>query len=318
MNYFVGVDIGGTNTKIGIVSEVGELLKSTSIKTISKNGVEDTLNRIWEKSLELAGELKIEREDIKGIGMGIPGPVVDKKIVGFFANFPWEKELNISEKMEKISGIKTRLDNDVNLIALGETIYGAGKGFKKSVTIALGTGIGGGIILDGKILSGANGAGAEIGHMKIEKDGKLCGCGDRGCFEAYASATGVIREAISRLQVNKENGLYRAIDGDMNKLEAKHIFDEAKKGDKFSIDIVEWVADYLALGIANILNIINPEVVILSGGVALAGDILLDSVKEKLPKYALDIVLKNLTIKLGELGNDAGIKGAAALVKESE
>lgn len=313
MEYFVGIDIGGTNSKIGILNSNGDILKSTSIKTESIEGVDYTLNKIWASVLELADELDITRDLIKGIGMGIPGPVIDQKKVGFFANFPWEKNINISEKMEGISGIKTRLDNDVNVIALGETLYGAGKGYSKSVTIALGTGVGGGIFIDGKLISGATGAGGEIGHMKLEKEGKICGCGQKGCFEAYASATGVIREALSRLQINKNNELYRLIDGDLNKLEAKHVFDAAKNGDKFSLDIVDYVSDYLAMGIGNVLNIINPEVIILSGGVALAGDILLDKVKEKLPNYALGITIENLQIKLGQLGNDAGIKGASAL-----
>lgn len=313
MEYFVGIDIGGTNSKIGILNSNGDILKSTSIKTESIEGVDYTLNKIWASVLELADELDITRDLIKGIGMGIPGPVIDQKKVGFFANFPWEKNINISEKMEGISGIKTRLDNDVNVIALGETLYGAGKGYSKSVTIALGTGVGGGIFIDGKLISGATGAGGEIGHMKLEKEGKVCGCGQKGCFEAYASATGVIRETLSRLQINKNNELYKLIDGDLNKLEAKHVFDAAKNGDKFSLDIVDYVSDYLAMGIGNVLNIINPEVIILSGGVALAGDILLDKVKEKLPNYALGITIENLQIKLGQLGNDAGIKGASAL-----
>ena len=313
MEYFVGIDIGGTNSKIGILNSNGDILKSTSIKTESIEGVDYTINKIWASVLELADELDITRDLIKGIGMGIPGPVIDQKKVGFFANFPWEKNINISEKMEEISGIKTRLDNDVNVIALGETLYGAGKGYSKSVTIALGTGVGGGIFIDGKLISGATGAGGEIGHMKLEKEGKVCGCGQKGCFEAYASATGVIREALSRLQINKNNELYRLIDGDLNKLEAKHVFDAAKKGDKFSLEIVDYVSEYLAMGIGNVLNIINPEVIILSGGVALAGDILLDKVKEKLPNYALGITIENLQIKLGQLGNDAGIKGASAL-----
>ncbi|MBC2851332.1 ROK family protein [Cetobacterium sp. 8H] len=313
MNYFAGVDIGGTNTKIGVLNSEGDILKSTSIKTESIMGVDYTLNKIWGTIQNLLEELEIDEIMVKGIGMGIPGPVIDRKIVGFFANFPWDKNINISEKMEKISGVKTRLDNDVNVIALGETLYGAGKGFSKSVTIALGTGIGGGIFIDGKLVSGATGAGGEIGHMKLEKEGKLCGCGQKGCFETYASATGVIRETLSRLQINKNNSLYKRIDGDLNKLEAKYVFDEAKNGDKFSLDIVDYVSEYLAMGIGNILNVINPEIVILSGGVALAGDILLDKVKEKLPNYALEITVEKLKIRIGELGNDAGIKGASAL-----
>lgn len=314
MRYSAGVDIGGTNTKIGIINENGELLVKKEIKTLSINGVEKTLTRIWETIEELLLSFNIDKKDLKGVGMGIPGPVTDKKIVGFFANFPWGKNLNLSQMFEKISGKVTRIENDVNVIALGETKFGAGKGTKISVTIALGTGIGGGIYINGEILSGINGAGGEIGHMKLVKDGKLCGCGQKGCFEAYASATGIERETISRLKVNKINKLYQKLNGEIDKVEAKDVFDCAKDGDDFSLDIVDYEAEYLAMGIGNVLTLINPEKIILCGGVSLAGDILLNKVKEKLPKYTFAVALKNFEIVLGTLGNDAGIKGAAALV----
>lgn len=314
MRYFAGIDIGGTNTKIGIITGEGEVLQSVSMKTLSSEGVDRTLERIWETVKELLKNLKLSQEELEGIGMGIPGPVIDKRVVGFFANFPWDNNIDISEKMEKISGQKTRLDNDVNVIALGEARYGAAKGYSSSVTVALGTGIGGGIYIDGNLISGATGAGGEIGHMKLERDGKLCGCGQKGCFETYASATGIAREAVSRLMVNKQNMLYEMAGGDLLKVDAKMVFDAAKAGDKFSLDIVDYVSEYLAMGIGNILNIINPDVIVLAGGVAFAGDILLNSVKEKLPKYALGVTLEELKILLGTLGNDAGIKGASALV----
>ena len=163
------------------------------------------MTRIWETIRELLSSLNIDEKDLKGVGMGIPGPVMNKKVVGFFANFPWERNLNVSQMFEIISGKTTRLDNDVNVIALGEAKFGAGKGAGSSVTIALGTGIGGGIYVDGNLISGFTGAGGEIGHMKLVQNGKLCGCGQRGCFEAYASATGIEREAVSRLLVNKTN-----------------------------------------------------------------------------------------------------------------
>ena len=184
MKYVAGVDIGGTNTKIGILDENGEILVKESIKTLSMDGAEKTLTRIWEKIKELMSSVNIDVENLKGVGMGIPGPVTDKRVVGFFANFPWERNLNISQMFEIISGKTARLDNDVNVIALGEAKFGAGKGAKSSVTIALGTGIGGGIYVEGNLISGFTGAGGEIGHMKLVKDGKLCGCGQRGCFEA--------------------------------------------------------------------------------------------------------------------------------------
>lgn len=313
MNYYAGVDLGGTNTKIGILNREGDILKSRIIKTLSAEGVDNTLERIWKTIQELAQELDINIKNIKGIGLGIPGPVLEQSIVAFFANFPWERNINIKEKLEKLTGIETKLDNDANIIALGEAKYGAAKGSKSSVTVALGTGIGGGIYIDGKLVSGAKGAGGEVGHMKIVKDGKLCGCGQRGCFEAYVSATGLIREAVSRLTVNKQNLLYKMIDGDLMRLEAKDIFDAAREGDAFSLDLVDYEAEYLALGIANILNIINPEVVVLGGGVALAGDILLNPMREKMVKYALPVTLEELKIVQGVLGNEAGIKGAVGL-----
>lgn len=315
MKYIAGVDIGGTNTKIGIVSSEGRIVAKESIKTLSMEGVESTLKRIWASIKGLLEKNEINYEDLLGVGMGIPGPVREQEIVGFFANFPWEKNLNIAKLFRNISGKETKLENDVNVIALGEARHGAGRGAKTSVTIALGTGIGGGIYIDGKIISGFNGAGGEVGHMKLVKDGKLCGCGQKGCFEAYASATGIEREAISRLKVNKTNKLYQNLNGEIDKVEAKDVFDCAKEGDAFSLDIVDYEAEYLAMGIGNVLNLINPEKIILAGGVSLAGDILLDRVKEKLPKYAMSVAIENgFSIELGILGNDSGIYGASALI----
>ena len=313
MNYYVGIDLGGTNTKIGILNIEGEIFKSTVIKTLSSEGAERTLTRIWEAAKGLAEDLKIKESSIKGIGIGIPGPVINQSIVAFFAKIRWGENVDIKAMMEKISGVETKLDNDVNIIALGEAKYGAAKGSKTSVTVALGTGVGGGIYVDGKLISGFMGAGGEIGHMKLVKDGKLCGCGQKGCFEAYASATGLIREATSRLIVNKQNLLYTMIEGKLDTLEAKDIFDAAKEGDKFSLDLVDYEAEYLAMGIGNILNIINPEKVVLGGGVAMAGDILMNPMKEKLKKYALPVTLKGIEIVQGMLGNEAGIKGAVGL-----
>ncbi|BBA52604.1 glucokinase [Fusobacterium varium] len=313
MDYYVGIDLGGTNTKIGLLNIEGDILKSSIIKTLSSEGVDKTMERIWIVIQELAKEADISVKNIKGIGMGIPGPVEEQSVVAFFANFPWGTNVNIKEKLEKITGIETKLDNDANIIALGEAKYGAAKGSKSSVTVALGTGIGGGIYVNGMLISGFKGAGGEVGHMKIVKDGRLCGCGQKGCFEAYASATGLIREAVSRLTVNKQNLLYTMIEGNITGLEAKDIFDAAKEGDIFSLDLVDYEAEYLAMGIANILNIINPETIVLGGGVALAGDILLEPLRKKLEKYALPVTLEGLKIVQGVLGNEAGIKGAVGL-----
>ncbi len=313
MRYYAGVDLGGTNTKIGIIGEDGEILVRNSIKTNSHEGVEVTMTRIWQETERLCRESEISSDSLAGIGIGIPGPVMNQEVVGFFANFPWEANINLAELMKKISGIETKLENDVNVIAMGESKFGAGRGSRTAITVALGTGVGGGIVVDGRLISGVSGAGGEIGHMKLVDNGLLCGCGQKGCFEAYASATGIIREAVSRLAVNKQNMLFERIEGRIDEVEAKDIFDCAKAGDEFSLEIVEYASKYLAMGIGNLLNIINPERIILSGGVALAGDILLDKVSEKLKNYAMPVTLKGMEIRQGTLGNDAGIKGSIAL-----
>jgi len=298
MKHYIGIDLGGTNTKIGVVDSEGNLINSKIIKTHSHQNVDKTLERIWETAKKLILEKEIPLFSVVGIGIGIPGPVKNQSTVGFFANFDWERNLNLKEKMEKLSGIETRIENDANIIAQGEAIFGAAKGKKSSITIAIGTGIGGGIFYNGNLISGMSGVGGEIGHMKVVKDGKTCGCGQNGCFEAYASASSLVKEAQERLKSNEENLL---------------IFDAARKGDEFSKDLIEYESDYLALGIGNLLNIINPECIVISGGISLAGDEILLPIKEKLKKYTMPPALENLEIKVGVLGNEAGIKGAVAL-----
>lgn len=314
MNYFVGIDIGGTNVEIGILNAQGDILGKGSIKTESKKGAEDTFNRIWNKTKELAEKLKIKVEGIEAIGLGIPGPVVNNSVVKIAANFSWNNDFPAKDLMEKVTGKPVKVGNDVKVIALGETLFGAGKGYKNSITIPIGTGIAAGIIIDGKILEGAGGAAGEFGHVVVNKEGYKCGCGLTGCLETYCSATGIVREGRRRLELDKNNALYEVIGGDLEKLEAKHIFDLAKKGDKFSSEIVDFFCEKLAEGVGMLLNIINPEIIIFTGGVARAGEIITDGVKKYLPKYALGMTMENLIFTFGKLEEEAGIKGAAALV----
>lgn len=312
MNYYVGMDLGGTNTKIGLVDEAGNTIFTTIVKTDSADGFENTIERLSKILLEQIRGSNIDYESaVKGIGIGVPGPVVNERTVKFFANFPWPAETDLAGEFEKHLKKKVKADNDVNVITLGEMWKGAAQGYRNVLGLAIGTGIGGGVIVDGKLVSGKNGAGGEVGHMKVERGGKLCGCGQEGCWEAYASATGLIREAQSRLTVNKGNLLYERVKG--RELEAKDIFDVAKEGDSFALSLVDYEAEYIALGIGNLLNVIDPEIIVIGGGVALAGDILFDRVNEKLKKYALASTLEGLRIVQADLGNDAGIMGAAYL-----
>jgi len=319
MSYMVGVDLGGTNVKVGIVESAnGRIVFSTSIKTESDKGFENTFDRIANLIDKLLEENNIKKTEVEGIGMGIPGPVINQEVVGFFANFPWEKNLNAKVELEKRTGLKALVDNDVNVITLGEAWQGSAKGHKNVLGMALGTGVGGGILVDGKLIGGVRGAGGEIGHLIIEKDGKLCGCGHKGCLEAYCSATAVIRETTDRLIVNKNNKIWELIEGDFSKLEAKHVFDAAKLGDAFAKDIVDYIVKHLALGIGNLLNIINPDIVVIGGGLSLAGDILFEPLMKEIEKTALGICMQDLEIVPAKLGNDAGIVGAAALVLAKE
>ena len=311
MKYYVGIDLGGTNTKIGLVDEKGNIIFTTIVKTDSMEGFSETIQRLSKILITQIEGTNVNFDNVVSVGVGVPGPVLNSRVVKFWANFPWKHGVDLALEFEKNLGKPVKADNDVNVITLGEMWKGSAQGYKNVLGLAIGTGIGGGIIVDGKLVSGENGAGGEVGHIKVERDGKLCGCGQKGCWEAYASATGLIREAQSRLAVNKTNGLYEQVIG--RDLEAKDIFDVAKEGDAFALDLVDYEADYIALGIGNLLNVLDPEIVIVGGGVSLAGDILFDKVKERLKKYAFPSTTENLKIVAASLGNDAGILGAAYL-----
>lgn len=315
MNYIFGVDIGGTNIKLGLIDQEGKILISSSIKTLPEGGADKTFDRIVEETERLRLEKNISKEDILGLGVGIPGPVLNQEVVVSFANFPWEGNLNVGKILGEKTGYLVKVDNDANVITMGETWQGAGKGFKNVIGVALGTGIGGGIVNEGKLISGTSGAGGEVGHMTIVPNGKLCGCGKQGCFEAYVSATGIERETESRLRVNKNNLVHEIVEKkESKKVEAKDVFDAAKKGDEFALGIVDYATEYIAYGISIMLHLTNPEAIVIGGGVSLAGDILFDGIKEKIKKYSMPVVVKDLKIVPAKLGNNAGVVGAAALI----
>ena len=314
MRYFAGVDVGGTNTKIGILNENADILVQESIKTESEKGAEITIKRIWETIKKISEAIEVKPEEIEGIGVGIPGPVVDESTVKIAANFSWGNDFPAKKMFSEITGKKVKIGNDVKVIVLGEQLYGAGKGYKNSITIAIGTGIAAGIIIDGKILSGSTGAAGEFGHIVIKRKGHKCGCGLEGCLETYCSATGIVREAKIILENNGESSLYEVVNSNLDNLESYHIFQEAEKGDKAALRIVDEFCENLAHGIGTLLNIVNPEIIIFGGGVSKAGNIMLEGIKKYLPEYALQMTLDNLKFTYSELKESAGIKGAAALI----
>ncbi|WP_064613440.1 ROK family protein [Streptobacillus moniliformis] len=316
MKYYGGIDLGGTNSKIGILDENGNIIYSTIVKTESNLGYKETIKKLSDCLKVGLDENKINYDDFISLGMGVPGPTVNKSTVIMWANFPWPENLNLANEFENQLSKPVYIDNDVNIITLGELWVGAAKGYKNVLGMAIGTGIGGAVVVNGEIISGKNGASGKIGHIPLEKKGRLCGCGKRGCFEAYASATGIERIAKDRLEVNKNNMLYNLTkDRD---IEAKDVFECAKQGDKLSMDIVEETAEYLAMGIGTALSILDSDIVVMGGGVALAGEFLTDKIKKYLPDYLMTSIEKNVEIKIAELGNNAGIYGAAYLAMQSK
>lgn len=308
MKYAVGVDLGGTTVKMGVFTEEAEVVKKWEIRTRKEENGRFILGDIAASVNETLTALGIHKADVKGIGMGVPGAVQPDGSVPVCVNLGWGK-VQVKEEMEKMTGLLVYPANDANIAALGEMWRGGGKGCRNAVMVTLGTGVGGGIIVDGKIVVGTSGFGGEIGHMKMDFNEKeTCGCGKKGCLEQYASATGVARMAKRLLKKSTEPSVLRNTD----RVTAKDVFDAAKAGDKLGIQIVEEVCRILALALSYISCVCDPEAFIIGGGVSKAGAILTETVQ----KYYKDYVfgdLKKTRFVLATLGNDAGIYGGAKL-----
>lgn len=313
----LGIDLGGTTIKFGILTEAGEVQEKWAIETnILEDGkhiVPDIVTSIKHR-LDLYG---LTSEDFIGIGMGSPGAVDrDKKTVTGAFNLNWKETQEVGSVIEKETGIPFAIDNDANVAALGERWVGAGANNPDVVFVTLGTGVGGGVIADGNLIHGVAGAGGEIGHMVVEPDtGFECTCGTIGCLETVASATGVVRVA-RRLAEGYEgdSSIKAAIDNGDN-VSSKDIFEAAQNDDNFANSVVDKVCFYLGLATANIANLLNPDSVVIGGGVSAAGEFLRSRVEANFKKYTFPQVRQSTQIKLAELGNDAGIIGAASLAR---
>ena len=310
--YCFGVDLGGTTVKIGLFSPEGEVIEKWEIPTRKENDGTNILPDIAKSVLAKMEERSITKESVIGVGIGVPGPVDDAGVVYRAVNLGWGV-MNINEVLGGLLDIPVKAANDANVAALGEMWCGGGKGCKDLVLATLGTGVGGGIIVNEKIVTGSKGAGGEIGHMHIvDGEPDACGCGNHGCLEQYASATGIVRLAKRKLASSNEGSVLRAAQENDN-LSAKAVFDAVKAGDKIACEIAEEFGMYLGKGFAVIASVVNPEVFVLGGGVSKAGGILCDYVSKNYEKYAFH-GCRNAVFKLATLGNDAGIYGAAKLV----
>lgn len=307
--YAFGVDIGGTTIKFGLFTEAGKLVEKFAINTdTSDKGTKllpDTakaiLAKLEEKSLTIA--------DVAGVGVGVPGPVDDNGIVLIGVNINWAKPVAVKEILSHLLGIPVNVTNDANIAALGEMWLGAAKGAHNVIMYTLGTGVGGGIIVDGKVINGTNGAGGEIGHIvAVPEGGAPCGCGKTGCLETVTSATGIVRMAKEKLAETDAHSTLRHVED----VKVKDVFDAAREGDALALEIVDRVGYYLGLSAANLGVSTDPEQFIFGGGVAYAGDILIEAIRKHYEKYAFASV-KETPFVLATLGNDAGIIGGAYL-----
>ena len=308
--YAFGVDIGGTTVKIGFFETQGNLLKKWEIPTRKDMGGSLILSDIAESLQQECKARKLKKDDIEGIGLGVPGPVLEGHIVNKCVNLGWGV-IDVAEEMRKLTGIENiHAGNDANVAALGEVWQGGGKGNKNLVMVTLGTGVGGGIILGGKIVPGAFGAAGEIGHFTMTRHETMsCGCGKKGHLEQYVSATGIARKAQELLS---ESGRPSAL-RDVQYLSAKEVFDCAKNGDELSLEIIEFVGDTLGRALASISCVVDPDIFLIGGGVSKAGDMLLDTIQTHFKKYAFH-ASENVKFALATLGNDAGMYGAVKMV----
>ncbi len=308
-----GVDLGGTTVKMGLFDTEGNVSDKWEIKTRKEDNGSKILPDIAEAIKKKMAEKGIEKNEVVGVGIGVPGPVDGNGVIYKAANLGWG-EFSVKEELSVLlGGIPVEAGNDANVAALGEMWKGGGVGYKNLVAVTLGTGVGGGIIVEGRILTGASGAGGEIGHIHIVDDEpEACGCGNHGCLEQYASATGISRLAKRRLA--KDNKPSSLRNGDLS---AKAVFDAVKAGDELAKEIAVQFGHYLGKGLAAIACVVNPEIFVIGGGVSKAGEVLFKYIKDEYNKYVFH-GSRGVKFALATLGNDAGIYGAAKLMLDKE
>lgn len=308
--YCFGVDIGGTTVKIGLFDTEGAILEKWEIPTRTEENGKWILPDVAKSIQNKLEDKQILKEDVCGVGVGVPGPVDKDGVIHEAVNLGWGV-FSVRDTLQELCGLPVRAGNDANVAALGEMWKGGGQGYQNLVLVTLGTGVGGGIIINGEMLSGASGAGGEIGHIHIQDDeAEACGCGNHGCLEQYASATGIVRLAKRKLEASAEESVLRS-----KNLSAKSVFDAVKAGDKVALEIAGEFGTYLGKGLAAIACVVNPEAFVIGGGVSKAGEILFSFIEEEYKKQVFH-GSRNAKFKLATLGNDAGICGAAKLILE--
>ena len=305
MKYGFGVDLGGTTVKIAFFDETGLMMDKWEIPTVTANGGNRILPDIAASIQQFIEQKTIDPASVIGVGIGVPGPVNSKGIVNKCINLGWGV-FNIAEELSRLVGFPVKAGNDANVAALGEYWKGGGKGCDNMVFVTLGTGVGGGIVIEGKLLHGAHGSGAEIGHMVLNRDETVpCNCGKKGCVEQYCSATGIVSLANKALAATDEVTVLRTNDA----LTCKYIFDSAKAGDGLALQVLDQFYRYMGEFLGNLCDVVDPDAVVLGGGVSKAGQVLLDGIRPYFDLYVFHAA-RGARFELASLGNDAGAYGA--------
>ncbi|MCQ2512983.1 MAG: ROK family protein [Lachnospiraceae bacterium] len=311
MNYRIGVDIGGMSIKVGVVDENYNIIARHNV--VTPDTFEKSMKATADAVMEVIGKLGLSINDFPCVGIGTPGSVVPETGRLCFSNNTNWKDVPMADELKKYIPIPVFIANDANCAIIGETVAGAAKGRKHVIMLTLGTGVGGGIVINGKVFSGGNGVGAELGHMVLIHDGYPCTCGMNGCLESYASATALMRQTREAIEVHPESAMNAWVleNGEVN---GKTAFECAKAGDETAMQVVDTYVGYLANGIGSLINIFRPEVVLIGGGVSNAGDFFLNKIRERMPEYTFAYDITGPTpIERATLGNDAGIIGASYL-----
>ena len=309
--YYLGVDLGGTKIEVGIVDKNGNILNTKRVLTLGEDGPEKVLKRMCTLVDEVMSGTRLNLDDISGIGIGVPGAVdYSRGNIYFLTNLPGWTDFPIKDFLMSKYNIPVALNNDANAAALAEYIFGSGAGVKDMIYLTVSTGIGGGLIVNGDLLSGAWGAGGEVGHMILDVGGDECNCGNRGCWEAISSGSAIVKGVINRIKAGEKSKVTEL--ASIDDVRAEHVFAARAMGDVVSMEVTDRAMDFLGLGIANLVNVINPEKVVIGGGVAKVGDILFTLVRERVKELAYGPAAK-VEIQPAYLGAKAGVIGAGAL-----
>jgi len=311
---YVGVDVGGTNIRAGVVDPEGRILGEARQPALADKGMRAAVARIIDaigQAIEAAG---VPREEIAAIGLGVPGALRSREgICVYSPNFADSRNVPILPPIKEALGLPSYMLNDVSVQTLGEHRFGAGQGRRNMVMITLGTGIGGGAVIDGELRIGPTEGFAEVGHMTIDPDGPVCGCGNRGCWEALAARDAIVRRAITKLQHGRHSAIAEAVDYRFGSITPALIAHSAEQGDPLAIEVINETAHYLGVGIANLIQLYNPEILVIGGGIAQAGRLLFDPILRTVRARALMVPASTCKIVPAQLGDDAGVVGASVL-----